>query len=245
MNRLRVLCLFASGLLVFGCGKDIVSDSAKLDRHLIPALAFAKQRDHARAMSAVERLETEWGVFRKNHYGFGDSTWKAVFDEVDTMIADAAAVVDGGEYITDAYQSLDDMRMVLFELREDHDIVYFVDPLHEFQEPLNDMVRSIANRKPKELGPEDLDRLRDLQVEAREIWLDMMDVEFDIGQYGLEESEADSIQLLVGSMDYAISRLGGVLETEDKADAIRAVREVEARFEELYGVFGEFGVTVQ
>ena len=88
------LCLVLC-LVLLGCGRDIVADSAKLDRHLITALAFTKQRDHARAMAAVERLEGEWEKFRKTHYGSGDSAWRVVFDEVGETLLDGSRHVPG------------------------------------------------------------------------------------------------------------------------------------------------------
>ncbi|UCG43311.1 MAG: hypothetical protein JSU73_01455 [candidate division WOR-3 bacterium] len=227
-------------MLLSGCGEDVVRDSAKLDRHLIPALAFTRQRDHARAMAAVESFEAEWQTFRKSHYENGDSTWRATFDQVDTMIADAAAVIEAGEYITDAYGSLDDIRMLLFEWREDNDIEYLVDPLHEFQEPLADLVRLVANWNPESLKHEELGGLTELLGELEEIWLDMTDVEFDIGRYGMTEGEAESFERLVGSVDYAISQLGGALEAGDRTRADTAVRELEEWFGEVYAIFGDF-----
>jgi hypothetical protein len=235
-----ILCSLAACLLLFGCGDDIVSDSARLDRYLIPALVHTSQRDHAQAMAAVESFETEWETFRESHYESGDSVWRAVFDEVDTMIADAAAIIEGGEYITDAYGSLDDIRMLLSEWREDNGIEYLVDPLHEFQEPLADMARLVASRKPESLKLEELGELAELQVEIEEIWLDMMDVEFDIGRYGMTEEKAESFERLVGSVDYAISRLRGALEAGDRAGVLTAVRELEDWFGEVYAIFGDF-----
>jgi hypothetical protein len=239
-HAVRVFCVSAAGLLLSCSGEDIVSDSAKLDRHLIPALVYTSQRDHAQAMAAVEDFEAEWETFRRSHYESGDSVWRAVFDEVDTMIADAAAIIEGGEYITDAYGSLDDIRMLLLEWREDNGIEYLVDPLHEFQEPLADMVKLVANRKPESLKQEELDGLAELQVELEEIWLDMMDVEFDIGRYGMTQDEAESFERLVGSVAYAIAQLGAAIEAGDGTGAVSAVREVEAWFGEAYAIFGDF-----
>jgi len=239
-HAVRVFCVSAAGLLLSCSGEDIVRESARLDRHLIPALVFTGQRDHAQAMAAVENFEAEWETFRKSHYETGDSTWRAVFDQVDTMIADAAAVIEGGEYITDAYGSLDDIRMLLFEWREDNGIEYLVDPLHEFQEPLADMAKLAANRKPESLNREELGELAELQAELEEIWLDVMDVEFDIGRYGITETEAESFERLVGSIDYAISQLGGALEAGDRAGVQATVRELEDWFGEAYRIFGDF-----
>ncbi len=238
--RLRITSCLVTLLALLGCGRDIVSDSARLDSYLIPALAFTKQRDHAQAMAAVENLEAEWETFRESHYESGDSAWRAVFDEVDTMVADAAAVIEAGEYITDAYGSLDDIRMLLLEWREDNGIEYLVDPLHEFQEPLADMVKLVANRKPESLKQEELDELAGLQVELDEIWLDMMDAEFDIGRYGMTEEEAASFERLVRSVDYAISQLGRALEAGDRAGVFTAARELEEWFGEVYAIFGDF-----
>jgi len=243
MPALRRLPLALVLLAVTGCRElDIIGDTAGLDRHFVPLLVAARSGDSTTARLRLKTFLPEWTRYRDRYRGYieADSLWTPDFEQLDTLITEAAFIIDSEDYLPDAHENLEDVRMILFELRERNDIDYFVDYLNEFSE-LAGQVGAITRNHPADtLTEQEIASLTALAASARGVWDDVEETEFDAASFGFDGSRQARLEDGVLGVAALLSRFEQALAGRNQADIINAGTALRPESDELYLLFGDF-----
>jgi len=243
MKRLGVLLLvLCAGLLAGFSKNDLRQDMVRLDKAYIAALAVTTQGKVAESRKAMVLLTGSWKSFKNRYYDANpkDRQWKSDFDKADRMIAEADKIVTSDRNVTEAHVALEDMRMVMMNLRSRNGIEYFVDRLTAFHEPMETIVLAAKDKTPEALTPEDIARIRKSLPEAERLWKRVMDGKLDAVTYQLDAAQIERARKLILVEQQALSDLKAVLAAGDKAGIIQAAVGIKPNFAALFMTFGDF-----
>jgi DNA-binding protein len=232
----------ASLFFAIGAGADMVSDSAIFDKAYIPALALTSQGDAAKSKVAMVRLNQAWGVFSKayRHDNPGDKTWEKAFVSIDLRIAEADAIVARGEHLADAHEALEQVRIILMELRQEHGMHYFVDYLTAFHEPMEEIVLAAKGKSPATFTEQDLRTIRRAIPKLDIKWNAVRNARFDPKAFGFDATRASKESQLIEAETEAIASLEKALSGSDKGAIIQHATAIKPPFAQLFMLFGEF-----
>jgi len=243
MSALRRLPLALALLTVTGCREfDIIGDTAGLDRHFVPLLVAARSGDSTTARLRLKTFLPEWERYRNRYRSYiaTDSLWTPDFEQLDTLVSEAAFIIDSEDYLPDAHEDLEDVRMILFELRERNDIDYFVDYLNEFSELAEQVGAVTRNRSPDSLTEQEVAGLAALAASARGVWDDVQETEFDAASFGFDVSRQARLEDGVLGVAALLTRFEQALAGRNQADIINAGTALRPESDELYLLFGDF-----
>lgn len=236
-------CALAS-LLALGadCSRDVIRDSAELDRALIPAIELAAARDPLLARTAMDELVVEWQRFLERHRDDrpDEPVWRDWLDAVDTLVMDADELADSTGTLGTVAEYLIDVRMMLVELRDSVGLDYWTDGLHELDEPLDDLHRLALARDSASLDAADTGRLRELLLEAQAIREEIEQQEFDPGRYGFDAEQERRRDHSMERLGRTLEGLEAALDAGERRAILTAARTVRPDFLELYRLFGDW-----
>jgi hypothetical protein len=240
MARFGLAVLLA---LVAGCGRDLVRDSAELDRALIPAIELAASRDPLPARVAMDELVATWDRFYSRHQGDrpDEPVWRQWLAAIDTLVLDVDEMADSADFLPFVAENLTDMRMMLVELRDSVGLAYYTDALHELDEPLDELHRLALARDSATLRPADTARFGALLDEARAIWDDAAETRFEPGRYGFDAERERLREYDAGRLEGALAELDEALAAGERRAVLNAARAVRPDFLDLYRLFGDYG----
>lgn len=243
MKRLGVLLLvLAAGLLTGFSKNELRQDMVRLDKSYIAALALTSQAKVAESRKAMEILAGSWKGFKDRYYDAnpGDAQWKKDLDAADHMIAEASQIVVSDRKVTDAHETLEEMRMVMMKLRARNGIEYFVDHLTAFHEPMEAIVLAAKDKTPETLTDADVQRIRATLPEAEALWKRVMAGNLDGPTYALDASQLERARKLMQTEQQALATLKSALAAGDKPAIIKAAVGVKPNFAALFMTFGDF-----
>jgi hypothetical protein len=236
------LCL-AGLVFAIGARADIVADSAVFDQTYIPVLALTSQGDAAKSKVAMEKLDQAWAVFSKAHQGdhASDEAWGKGFAAIDMHIAEAGAIVAQGEHLEDAHEALEQVRIILMELRQKHGVDYFVDYLTAFHEPMEEIVLAAKGKNPATFTEADYAKIQHAIPHLDARWRAVRDARLDPQVFGFDGARAAKAAQLIGSETEQIALLKAALAGSDKTAMIQRAVAIKPPFAQLFMLFGEFG----
>jgi hypothetical protein len=235
--------VFVVGLaFLAGCGRDIIGDSAELDRALVPAIDFTTGREIEPARAAMDELVAAWEAFRARHHGYraDDPEWSAALAEIDTLVADVAGMVEDGEDLAFAAENLVDMRMMLAELRQAAGVEYIPDYLGELWEPVEDLFTLAMYQDSSTLTPADAAAMAVFAEEFGVILEDVFEAGFDARRYGFDAARVEEFDRRLEALADAGEELEAALAGTDRDRQLRAARALRPGFFELYRLFGDY-----
>lgn len=243
MKRIIALILaLCAGPLMGLNTNDLRQDMVKLDKVYIAALALTTQGKVAESRKVMETLTKSWKNFRSAYYDANpkDRQWKADFDKVDHMIAEAAAIVVSDRKVTDAHEALEDVRMVMMKLRSRNKIEYFVDRLTGFHEPMEVIVLNAKDKTPETITDADIGRIRKMLPEAEKRWNIVMAGKLDAKTYQLDKEQFEQARKLMQVQQRALDDLKAALASGDKQKIIKTAVGIKPNFAELFMTFADF-----
>ena len=220
-----------------GAANDIRVDMAAFDRAFIPVWALTAEGRLDLAARAMPTLQREWREFRERHAGAksADAAWRNDFNRIDSLIYEAAAILDGGRFPDLVRSPLERAAALLAGLRHRNGIEYFPDHLIAFRVPMDGMIAAAAD---KALRAEPLARIRALYPAAREVWGRLPAAPGAEARLGAAQLErlAGAVQAEVAALD----ALGRALDANDDAAIAAAALALRPPFLSAYYLFGDF-----
>ena len=255
MRRLSLLIagLFLSSLLLAGTPQQATAqtylraDMATFDRAYIATLALTSQEKLEPSRRAMAVLAPTWQAFRMKyaHINPADPQWRADFDEVDSRIHHAEAIVMTGTTLLDAHEELEHVRFTFMELRERHGIEYYVDDLTRFHTPMEMIVLAGKDKTPETFTADDLATIKAQLPEATAVWQRIAAREFDAALFGFPESKLTAMQTGIAAETEALAQLERALESGDTAVIIKRSVGIKPNFAALFMLFGDFETVTQ
>jgi hypothetical protein len=221
---------------------DIVKDSAALDKAYIPALALTGQNEPEKTRAAMDKLKAAWAVYASAHrqHKAADEAWNKGFADIDSVITKADAIVARGTNVTEAHDNLEQVRIILMQLRRKNGIDYFVDYQTAFHEPMEAIVLAVKGKTPATLNTQDVDKIRGLIPPLDARWSALQNARFDPQQFGFDSARSAKLQQLIGAETQAIAGLKTALAEPDKAALIERAAAIKPPFAQMFMLFGAF-----
>lgn len=217
-------------------------DCAAFDRGYIPALVATKSGNMIASQNAITNLNRFWKVFKQNYAGSydADTQWPADFNQVEAKLLAATQIVQNGGPLTRAHDELESIRTTLMELRLRNGIVYYLDYLTRYHEPMEAIVRMASEKTPETLSDSDVERMSDAAARARQLWIEVKSAKFDAVLFGFEEGKVNALQHRIEEEDKALAALRTALRSDDRSMVIEKAKALQPPFAELYKLFGDF-----
>jgi hypothetical protein len=226
---------------VSGARADILSDSARFDRVYIPALALTSQGEADGSRSAMARLKPAWHVFAQAHERDqpGDLSWTRSFGQVAKQIEEADSLVAAGK-LSEAHEALEQVRILLMELRHKHHIAYFPDLLTAFHEPMEEIVLTVKGKTPATLTSAQRGTIKALLPELERRWQAVLGAGFKPALFGFSPERTAKAKQLMEAETQAIARLRKALDDQGSVALLPSGMAIKPAFAQLYMLFGEF-----
>lgn len=244
---MKILNVFFAGLAVLALSGFSITDTrqemVKLDKVYIAALALTSQGKADESRKAVAALRESWQAFKAKHYNANpaDKQWKADFDAVEKMVANAVTIVGTpGKNVTEAHEALEDVRNVLMKLRQRNRVDYYIDGLTAFHHPMEEIVLAAKDKTAQTLSDADVGKIRNTLPEAAKLWKTVESRKLDAAVYQLTAAQADDVAKLVQLESAALTALKGALAAGDKAQIAKAAVGIKPNFAKLFMSFGDF-----
>jgi len=221
----------------------LLKDMARLDKAYIPVLALASQENVGPAQRAMPRLRERWDDFDRRYRDafLSDPKWAAGFDRVDEAIARAELLIEEGDNLHQAHESLEIVRAVFFQLRRSNGVDYFLDYLTAFHDPMEAIVLAAKGKAPQDLRGADLKHMRARLEEAQSLWGLVESAEFDPALFEFTPEQATWVQQQVASLSTALDELDRALAESGDGQIVEKAVALKPRFAQLYMFFGDFG----
>jgi hypothetical protein len=240
---MRKLTVILCAALLMGMGSDeLRQDMVRLDKVYIAALAFSSQGKAVETRSAMRDLTRTWQGFRERHRAANpqDLQWQKDFDAMERLIGKAAAIADSGRKVTDAHEALEEVRIVMMQLRARNGIEYFVDRLTAFHEPMESIVLLAKDKSPEQLAERDIARIGELLPQAEALWGQVVQAQFDAATYQLDPEAYAKARRLMQLEQQALAELRAALAAGDRARIAKAAVAIKPSFAALFMTFGDF-----
>lgn len=218
---------------------DLMQAFVGLDRDYIPALVSTQRGERQVAVAAMDRLQETWDRFSEEWAEHdGSDLWGSTMEQVENHILQADALVDieDGD-LMDAHTALEEVRILLWDLRVDMNVEYYLDRLTAFHEVMEEIERAARADDPAAM---DLERIRELEIQATAQWQDVVDNPPDPHLFALSPEGLEAKIGMAAAVTEALERLTAALEGEDRAAIQRAARGIKPPFAELYMSFGDW-----
>ena len=223
-------------------GADLIKDFVSFDKAYIPALALTSQGKIEESKKAMILLKENWKTFKEvyNSYNKKDLEWEKDFDKIDQMILNADEIVLSANDILRAHDVLEEVRIILMELRKRNNIDYYVDYLTEFHEPMEAIVLTAKDKNPETLTDGDVREIQSSLNQASIIWEKIENLKFDEKLFGFANEKIMKMNHYIKSESDALNRLKQAMGNKDKRLIIQAAVAVKPNFANLFMMFGDF-----
>jgi len=243
VRKLVLAVPFFAALLTGMSKDDLRQDMVGLDKVYIAALALSSQGKTTETRKAMADLTRRWRGF-DDRYRAGnpsDAQWAKDFDAVSHHIDQAAAIAASDRKVTDAHEALEEVRIVLWRLRERNGMEYFIDRLTAFHEPMEGIVLAAKDKSGTQLTDADLAKIRTLLPQAEALWHRTMDAPFDAATYQLDTPAYAKARHLMQQEQETLATLSGALASGDRARIAKAAVAIKPNFAALFMTFADFG----
>jgi CpeT protein len=221
---------------------NLKEDMVKFDRAYIPALAFSEKQELQKSIRAMKELLTDWEKLKSKYYDeeINDPDWKANLDAIGALIAAVDELVNTKHDLYAAHNMLEDLKLSFGHIRQRYSIDYYIDYLNEFHKTMAAIIDIAGGKKPEDLSPDDIEKIKALYPDAAAIWKTVAKKRFDDKFFGFDE---DKLSLMSGYMaleSFALDKLGQALENDDFQQILQAAIGLKPNFAKLYKLFGNF-----
>jgi hypothetical protein len=233
--------LLAALWLPLAAFAGLKEDMVAFDRAYIPALAVTAEGKLPESQRAMEQLNSQWAVFRKQHAATrgSDKKWKSDLADIDRMIAEANKVVASGVDVQSAHNALEGVRLTMLDMRARSKMPYFLDVVTGFHDPMEGIVLLAKDKTPATFGAEEIARIRAALPEAEKRWAAVKATRVDPA-FGLSAEQQQNVANLIANESAALDTLKQALAGDDRAAMIKAAVSIKPAFAKIYMSFGNF-----
>jgi hypothetical protein len=247
---MRFLIVISALLFMVGCGGEpvkpkLMKDMADFDRAYIPALIFTDLHRQRESELSLERVKGNWKTFSDKYYElefkYGvdivDKFWKEDFEKIEDLLVTSEGYVKA-EKLAEAHLELDKIRFVFKRLRHRNGLPYFLDGMNEFDTEMEEILDFIKG-KPR-LDEREVEKLRNLAVDAREKWTKVLSAEVSADVFGFDDKKVAAIKKRVKAQDEVLREFEVALWSDDENAIFQTAQDVQPNFVVLYKAFGDF-----
>ncbi len=222
--------------------RQVLADMADFDRAFIPALALTSRGRQDAAVRVLGAVREEWDRFVAQWPTFGSGPdWAATLASVDRDIAAASAAARQGD-LTASHDALERVRHAMADLRRRNGLVYYLDLLTAYHDPMEDIVALARDAGTGPMSAAAVDRLRqELLPLAAERFRAVETATPDPVIFKLTDEEADRVGALVEAERVALDQLQEEAAQGAAGALPEAARALLPPFVSLYTLFGGLG----
>lgn len=222
-----------------GAARPPLADFVAFDQAYVPALALTGAKRLAPSRQALERAQAAWQELQTRLAGpfANDRNWAADVSRIDAAFASAAAHLAQARS-AEAHEALEPVRTILWQVRERHGIVYLMDRLTAFHEPMEAIVG--ATHSHATLSEAELHEVATLYAHVRPLWSRVTELLPEAGQQGLDAERVRRLQALAAQEDDALAALGAALERNDPEAVLRAGPALKPPLAAAVMLYGDF-----
>lgn len=224
----------------------LLKATIEMDRQYIPALIATSQQNQAAAQDAMSDFSQEWvkfsGAFAIHST---DPEWQYFMDIATNKVSEAFVDVQEGK-LRKAHEALETVRITLHGLRERNGIDYYVDELNAYHQYMENIVKTIQNRKSDQFTKAEI---KTIQKNWAEVWPRWENIrrhvsraEFDQTLFGFSDDRLVELKQAVAEEQAALYQLKrALLNGSDKLIADAGLGLVPG-FKRTYRTFGDLPI---
>lgn len=245
----KLLSLFVvAGLLLCGfVGSAFAKDEAllqamvNLEKTYIPPL-FQTNMELPATPKGMMIFNAEWNKFKAAYedYRPNYANWGAYFDEMQSAIDSANAIVQSGSSYKPAHEQLEVVRLTMLTLRTHNGYPKFItDKMTLFHGPMEEAVLTVLNNKDN-LTEELLVEVDAMLVDAIKAWCNVEKCPIDAGMWGFSPEQMAQYYMLVQQERTALTNYVQILASRNIPEIIAKAPSIKAPFISAYTFFGDF-----
>ena len=213
----------------------VVSDMARFDRALIPALFAAEDSGYGDKGSQIAtNLVKAWEVFGKAQEvpGEADAQWPGDMARIDDWIDRARGLEDGPSNREEVHALLLQIRDALRTFRERNGIRYFPDAVVDFKERF-DALALLLKDGDFEVGHEEI-------ADLEKAWGEVKGFRVDKIAYGLDYYRMGEFGAYRETVTASLEALRDAIDRKDLVLATTELETIQTNTTALYKLFGNF-----
>lgn len=242
MRKLALILPVLAALLTGMSKDDLRRDMVRLDKVYIAALALSSQGKTVETRKALADLTRSWRSFSERYRAGNpaDAEWAKDFDAVGQRIEEAVAIAAAERKVTDAHEALEEVRVVMAQLRERNGLEYFIDHLTAFHAPMEDIVLVAKDKSAAQLNDGDVAHIRALLPEAEARWRRVAAAPLAASTYELDSAAYARVRGLMQLEQQSLAELSAALDSGDRARIAKAAVGIKPNFAALFMAFADF-----
>lgn len=216
----------------------MLQDMAKLDSAFIPVLFYVRNGEMQNAKKSVFYLNHNWQIFENKYKNVlpENDDWQENFRMTSAWLSDAYTSIDANAAL-DAYIYLDHVRYQMIELREQHQLDYFLDGVWEFEARL-DVVEEVA--VDQMLCLLDFCEFEKLVADMNEAWDEIKIEKKDLALLEMDEDKLKFLRFHKGKLKDAIHDFNFAVEEAEGESLAIAATFLKVAYLEYLSSFGDF-----
>lgn len=212
---------------------------SEFDRAYIPALASTQQQKSDASAAALARLQLQAPETALRALEQLGSPADEIGAEVTAKIERSLQLVSEGK-LTEAHETLEPLRDLLAEVREQCDVDYPLDSLNKYHAVMESIVKPAAAATAGRVDDKFIARLRQNSIAASAGWAAVEQTDFSEPYFRLNDVQLRSLEQTIMAERMALVELNHALRSEDVSTILQAAIAVKPPFAKCYMTFGDF-----
>jgi hypothetical protein len=236
----KVILFILAGVLLLACSNTeevkstidtskyfTTTDMVQLDKVYVPALFLTNKNEREKSKKALEKLQSKWEIFSSINYEILNSSQKEKFDEISSAIVKAKNITNNSNIkLVDAHEELEIIREILFEIRKDFGINYYMDEITAFHTSMEETIES----------KNDINKLKHHLISLNEALDKLESYDFDTTLYQFNEQKNTKRLEIIKTEREAIKNLEKAIKNEELNDKV--ILGIKPNFIKLFLLFG-------
>ena len=249
-QNFKIIISFICLLILIGCTgqsvkQGLLRSMIEFDKRYIPALVFTNLQQQRESELAMDNLKREWDKFNQKYYSleirYGlnitDKFWKEDFEKIKGLVVSAEGFVKE-EDLKAAHENLEEIRLLLLELRHRNGLKYFLDTMTKFHDSMEAIIETLRGKD--KLNDRDLSRLESLAQEADKSLKAALAFEFDPDLYKYTPEKIKAIREKLGSEMEELEDFERAVAAQNSDSIFQTAQDLKPGFVVLYKSFGNF-----
>lgn len=248
MRKIAAVLLLAVCTMLMLPGASIAKDEvlrksmAELDLAYVPPL-FYTSVSAPPTLKSMNIYKAVWAQFAAQYYDYrpNDVNWRNYFDSIDDAVQRADAIVREGTNLPAAHNVLEEVRMLMLELRTRNGFNKIVtDRLTAFHHPMEGIVLSVKGKTPADIDADLLEHLEDLLDEAWFMYHKIELCPLDPALWNFTIEQEDAYYENLANLRGALENFENALTIGEPQSIIQTGVAIKPRFRDLFILFGDF-----
>lgn len=203
------------------------TDMVSLDKSYVPALYLTNKDEREKSKLAIAELKEKWSDFKTDNYTVLNNKQKERFNQISEIILKAEEIAENEDVkLVDAHEELESIREILYEIRAELGIDYYMDELTAFHTAMEETIEAKGNIAELKA------HLPNLKIKLD----DLENFEFDAKLYQLNETQNAKRLEYISNEKKAILNLEKAIQNDKLNEKV--VLGIKPNFIKLFLIFG-------